>query len=141
MEKFKVELFKKEYGREFPSYKELSKNECNYLIDKIVKKYNLKDRNNIVSEITLKQSYLNNNANNNFNIVEILNELHIEPAKTIYLNWYKYDDIDVVDIETINDYFYDIWFPAADDIDFFDLNLNWILSVRHDGAIYYLIYT
>lgn len=41
-------------------------------------------------------------------------------------------------INELDKYFYDIWFPIADDIDLFDKSLSWILSIRHDGCITYI---
>ncbi len=39
---------------------------------------------------------------------------------------------------TFLNFFSDIWYPSLDDIEIFDLNLNWIVSVRHYGGIYYV---
>jgi len=36
-------------------------------------------------------------------------------------------------------FFSDIWYPSLDDIEIFDINLNWIISVRHYGDIYYFL--
>ncbi|WP_234399978.1 hypothetical protein [Campylobacter concisus] len=39
--------------------------------------------------------------------------------------------------DDLSKFFSDIWYPSLNDIEIFDINLNWIISVRHYGAIYH----
>ena len=61
--------------------------------------------------------------------------LNIKPNLQVYLNWYSFTDIDILNIIFLDKYFFDIWYPISDDIDIFDESLNWFLSIRHDGNV------
>jgi hypothetical protein len=138
METFKIDLFKKEYKIVFPNFVHLSENECLPLIAQISKKFDL-EINNLIQSISLRQSYLENiDAKDGFNLIETLNSISILPLAKIYINWYQFDNIDLLFTSDLNKYFYDIWFPSADDIDLFDESLNWIVSIRHDGIVSFL---
>ena len=56
----------------------------------------------------------------------------------MYINWSDFKDIDVLDLEDVLRYFYDIWFPGMDDIEIFDETFNWLVSIRHDGVVSYV---
>ncbi len=139
MEQFKVELFEEEYKIPFINYKELRNDECQVLYRKI---------NNIInSRINLtplkmvcileeKSKMISNfNANENFNLKECLNFLKIIPNESIYINWYRFDEIDELNFSDFNKFFDDIWFPEVDDINIFDSSLSWILSINHNGVV------
>ena len=101
-------------------------------------KYNL-EKSNIVKELASKQSfYYKANGEDNFKLINTLNDLNIKSLKRVFINWYKFDKIDELFIDDLDRYFGDIWFPSADDIDLFDDTLNWIFSMRHDGAISFI---
>jgi len=138
MEDFKIELFEQEYEINFPNFVHLSENECLLLINKISKRFDL-EINNLIQTISLRQSYMENiDAKDGFNLIETLNSISILPLPKIYINWYQFDNIDLLDTSDLNKYFYDIWFPSADDIDLFDESLNWLVSIRHDGIVSFL---
>lgn len=138
MEDFKIELFKQEYKINFPNFVHLTENECLLLITQISKKYDL-EINNLIQSISLRQSNLENiDAKDGFNLIDTLNSISILPLPKIYINWYQFDDIDLINTSDLNKYFDDIWFPSADDIDLFDESLNWIVSIRHDGNVCFL---
>ncbi|MDP3928567.1 MAG: hypothetical protein Q8R57_06055 [Bacteroidota bacterium] len=138
MEDFKIELFEQEYKINFPNFVHLSENECLLLINQISQRFDL-EINNLIQSINLRQSYLENiDAIFGFNLIETLNSISIYPLPKIYINWYQFDNIDLLDTSDLNKYFYDIWFPSADDIDLFDESFNWIVSIRHDGIVSFL---
>lgn len=135
MEDFKVDLFKEEYKINFPNYIHLPESDCLELIRVISKKYKISVES-LVKELNSIQSFLENvNAKDDFKLIDVLNRLSIKPSSQIYINWYRFDDIDVFDIIDLDKYFYDIWFSSSDDIDLFDKSLDWIISIRHDGCI------
>ena len=78
-------------------------------------------------------------ANSDFKLINTLKCLKIKYLDSLYLNWYKFDNIDAIALKDLDKYFYDIWYPGSDDIDIFDSNLTWIVSIRHDGYISFLI--
>jgi hypothetical protein len=55
--------------------------------------------------------------------------------KKVYLNWYRFDDIDQIDLAALDQYFSDIWYPGSDDLDVFDDSTDWIVSIAHFGKI------
>ena len=136
MEDFKIELFKKEYESEFPKFKHLNIEDSRFIEDRIIEKFNIINRKNLIDELCEKQSWIENfNVDENFELLNFLNSYSIDFDDEIYINWYKFDNIDKIKIIDLNNYFYDIWYPSADDIDLFDENLNWILTIRHDGSV------
>ena len=75
----------------------------------------------------------------NFKLIETLKNLKIQSSDKIFINWYRYDNIDSMTLDDLDTYFYDIWFAGPDDIDIFDRNLNWIVSIQHEGIVSYII--
>ena len=70
-----------------------------------------------------------------FNISNLMNKFRITPPDKVYINWYRFDEIDQMEFVDVARYFGDIWYPTSDDIELFDDSLTWILSVSHDGFI------
>lgn len=138
MQDFKIELFEKEYKINFPSYLHLSEQDSFSIRSKISGKYNLSihSLNKELSSIELPLEDIN--VEENFDISRIFEIIKLSPLSKIYINWYKFDDIDLFNLVDFNKYFYDIWFPSSDDIDIFDESLNWIISIRHDGFVSYI---
>lgn len=138
MDDFKIELFESEYDISFPFYKSVEEAKCESFIKVISQKYNI-NVSNLESELMLLQSfYEDSNALDEFKLMDTLAKLEINPLINVYINWYRFKDIDELNLNDLDKYFYDIWFPSADDIDIFDENLNWILSIRHDGCITFI---
>ena len=93
----------------------------------------------LVNEIRRNEIYINNfDANNeqDFNIKKIFQHLDKDVTFKVYINWFRFDNIDQMKFNDFSTYFYDIWFPSVDDIDLFDESYSWIVSIRHDGMIY-----
>jgi hypothetical protein len=138
MEKFKVDLFAGEYKIDFPEYSHLSESECLNLIERLSKIFDMNFMSNVANDLIQKQFFLENiNANDEFHLMKVFEKLNINPSLKTYINWYQFRDIDLIKTIDLDKYFYDIWFPSADDIDIFDENLNWIISIRHDGVVSY----
>jgi hypothetical protein len=138
MEEFKILLFESEYKLSFPGYEVLSTSACEKLINSIAGKHQI-DISNFEQQLTSMQSfYKRTDALEGFNLLNTLTELKIKPLSKVFLNWYRYEKIDVFKIDDVDNYFYSIWFPSSDDIDLFDESLSWILSIRHDGFIGYI---
>ena len=53
----------------------------------------------------------------------------------VYINWYRFDKIDIIDLSDLDRWFEYIWYPSVDDIEIFDLKCNRVLSIRHDGLV------
>ncbi len=59
----------------------------------------------------------------------------IIPGPVLYVEWGALRDIDRFQTDELDRYFYDVWYPAADDIEIFDDTLNWLVFVRHYGGV------
>ncbi len=64
-----------------------------------------------------------------------LSSLEIYWPEYVFINWYRYDDIDKVKFSDLANHFDDVWYPNVDDIDIFDETFTWVLSLTHYGVI------
>lgn len=71
-----------------------------------------------------------------FSILNTLNGIIKNANDKLFVNWYRYDEIDIFKAGDLSTYFDDIWFPDVDDIDIFDNSLDWIVTIRHDGQVF-----
>ncbi len=139
MEEFKLNIFKKNYGFDFPQFNHLSESESMLLRKRLCKKYGSTD-SSLVEDICLIQKCLPGiNAEEDFKLIKTLQYLKIQFLNDVFINWYRFDDIDKIALNEFDKYFYNIWYPAADDIDIFDDSLIWIVSIRHDGYVSYYL--
>jgi hypothetical protein len=65
-----------------------------------------------------------------FHLTAVFEKLGIS-ARKIYINWYRFDDIDEMSTGDLDRWFHDFWYPDSDDIELFDQSQNWLLFVRH----------
>lgn len=72
-----------------------------------------------------------------FDLAKLVQHLGINPAVDIYLNWYRFDEVDMISLGDVSAYWSDIWYPATDDVDIFDESCTWILSVSHAADVSY----
>ncbi|MGF7494324.1 heat-shock protein [Campylobacter concisus] len=112
----------------------------------------LKDKENLLHKFSLddvdeffkidKFSRLDgfNADEENFDLKAVFNKLDIATPNEICINFNKFESIDILHFDDLSKFFSDIWYPSLDDIEIFDLNLNWIVSVRHYGAIYHFTF-
>lgn len=139
MENFKKELFRKEYNTDFPFYDELKTEECIKIKEDIENKYQIQDRY-FDKDLSKMQIFFDklNAEDENFNFLNLIKELNLKEDNNIYVTWNSFVDIDKFSIKDFCKYFDDIWYPVADDIDVLNQDLSWIISIRHDGGIYYI---
>ena len=139
MDSFKIKLYEQEYNKPFPSFKHLTIRECEVIKKKFFFDFQGDNDLKLVNEIRRNEIYINNfDANNeqDFNIKKIFQHLDKDVTFKVYINWFRFDNIDQMKFNDFSTYFYDIWFPSVDDIDLFDESYSWIVSIRHDGMIY-----
>lgn len=141
METFKIEHFEKENPElQFPHYEQLEPEECHLLLKILAQKVGLSvDANglslvNRVAEIALPISNVDANADS-FDLARALAQTRITPQEHVYVNWYRYDNIDRLKFVELTEHFADVWYPSVDDIDIFDDTFQWVLSVTHDGRL------
>jgi hypothetical protein len=70
-----------------------------------------------------------------FRLSQVLWQLRISPPEDVFVNWYRFDDVDEIKFADLESHFSDIWYPSSDDIEVFDSSLTWLISVSHDGSI------
>ena len=138
MDQIKLENFRKEYGFEIPIIRSLSPGECLKIRENLLHKFSL---NNIDEFFKIdKFSRLDgfNADEENFDIKTAFSELGIAMPNEICINFNKFESIDILRFDDLSKFFSDIWYPSLDDIEIFDINLSFIISVRHYGRIYYV---
>jgi hypothetical protein len=139
MENFKIEHFKKDNpSKEFPWFKALSSDEARVVYEEISRKIGKNiDPDQLVIKIDEAGKPIKSfNANNeDFVLNKVFETLNISPTENVFINWYRFDNIDEICLEDLNLHFDDVWYPGSDDIDIFDANFSLILSVSHGGAI------
>ncbi|HWV16077.1 MAG TPA: hypothetical protein VN030_11670 [Cellvibrio sp.] len=130
-------------GKNFPKFTSLDINSVKKVRDAIAHKVNLEgsmtDLFFAQSIDTFSKICVGINAEDiGFSIKQTLLGLGINHLTYVYINWYRYDAIDELSIDGLDEFFDDIWYPAIDDIDIIDINLSWILSITHFGQVKFL---
>jgi hypothetical protein len=84
-----------------------------------------------------RQSFIEseNADSDSFDLRRVFEKLQIKPLDEVFINWYRFDQMDSISFDDLAKYFDDIWYPSADDIDIVDSSLEWILQIDHDGYI------
>jgi len=139
MEEFKLTNFKKQYGFQIPTLRHLSTKESEIIIAKLCSIYSVKKIELVLEKIynTFTPIKEIDFKVDNSHIVNLFVELGITAPEELLINWDKFEDIDSISFDVFNKYFSDIWYPIVDDIEIFDKELKWIISIRHDGIIFY----
>lgn len=57
--------------------------------------------------------------------------MNIHP-KSVLINFCRFDDIDEMKLDDLNKYFYDIWYPVAEDIEIFDRECSWMILISYE---------
>lgn len=144
MEKFKIELYEDVNGKNtFPSFKTLGKDECTPIQNNIRHLFDLPEDSTlleIVNKVEEVEVHLNvyDAQDDNFSLIPCFKDMGVVVSDNVYLNWYRYDEIDIMAADDLINNFDDIWFPSSDDLDIFDSSFEWILSVQHDGMIFWV---
>lgn len=146
MEEFKIKLFEEKNGKSsFPKHVNLNEQQCLDILNLLKSKYeDIKDFDslNFIKFLSDSQKFLLefNAESESFSLRQCIDKLKIKPNEEVYINWYRFDDIDKIRFSDLEMWFTDIWFPASDDIDIFDSSFDWLISIRHDGQVSYLIW-
>ena len=140
MESFKIEHFQKENPNEqFPYHRHLSDSEESALREKLFEKFGLNAASSpmdMFDAIDLIARDVGDANPDDFSLLEIIKTQEIECEENVFVSWYRFDDIDEFHLKELSKYFDDIWYPSSDDIEIFDRTCSWLISVRHDGAVF-----
>ena len=139
MDQIKLENFRKEYGFEIPIVRSLPAGECIKIRENLLYKFSLNDIDEFFKIDKFNKFDGFNADEENFDIKAVFSKLNIATPNEICINFNKFESIDILRFDDLFKFFSDIWYPSLDDIEIFDINLNWIISVRHYGEIYYFL--
>ena len=137
----KIENFERaKPGQSFPWFRHLNPKESEEIREALMGKLSLGAD---TDGLTLVQTLLDRSGAlegydagaDKFALLPVFEQLGLQPEEHVYINWHRFDDIDLISLKDLVSFFDDIWYPAADDLDIFDPSLNWILSVTHSGQI------
>ena len=141
MEEFKIEHFEKENpDTKFPWFEVLNDQELIELRNSLFSRLSIESSSDdkiLVQRINDAGVFVENvNASRmGFSLLGLLKSEDIESNDVVYVNWYRFDDVDRFKLNDLSQYFDDIWYPSSDDIDIFDSSLSWVISVSHSGEI------
>lgn len=142
MDQMKIDNYLRENpGQDFPSYVVLDKESCENIRSSLFKQLGLNPlvgNLKLVNEVDRRGDISDGIGydEENFDLKQALLSLGLGSyPEFVYINWYRYDDIDKIKLVDIVNNFEDILYPGVDDIDIFDDSLMWILSVSHGGRV------
>lgn len=140
MDQIKLENFRKEHGFDMLIIRSLSAAECLEIRENLLYKFSLQNIDEFFKIDKFSRLDGFNADEANFDIKAVFSKLNIATPNEICINFNKFESIDIFRFGDLDKFFSDIWYPSLDDIEIFDLNLNWIVSVRHYGAIYHFTF-
>ena len=140
MDQIKLENFRKEYGFRMPIIRSLSEAERLKIRENLLHKFSLDDIDEFFKIDKFSRLDGFNADEENFDLKAVFGKLNIATPNEICINFNKFESIDILRFNDLFKFFSDIWYPSLDDIEIFDINLSFIISVRHYGAIYYFTF-
>lgn len=141
MEPSKVEIFERERpGQPLPTLVRLGDAEAKRIRDALARKagldQNLEPLAFATALASLSRPVQGVNADDpDFDLASAFALVGITPGKYVYLDWYRFERIDLIAYAELSDHFDYIWYAGPDDIDLFDASLSWVVSVWHDGYL------
>jgi len=141
MEEAKIDNFNRENPEgSFPKYITLDSGSCADIHKSLSENLRLDvsaDSMTLVNEVDRLGEVCEgfNSEDDNFNLKKVLSSLEINWPEYIFINWYRYDNIDKMMLSDLTNHFDDVWYPDVDDIDIFDETFTWVLSITHYGQI------
>jgi len=144
MDQSKIENFKKTYPRrDFPKFEELAAKECQEVQRNVGDRLGLDEG---ASGLELLQALHDRGgllvgevpSEGSPDLRGLLRDVFERRRSHVLVNWYRFDEIDRIDLDCLARHFDDVWYPAVDDIEIFDESCSWFLLVSHDGVIRFI---
>lgn len=140
MQQVKIDNFLRYRDVSFPPFRSLSPAECRTIRHGIASRLGIPENAGAEDLVRRIDELVGNQlmppaVDPEFNLRRALMEAGVTTLETVFLNWYRYDDVDEMRLADVTRYFDDIWYPSSDDLDILDESLSWILTVRHDGEV------
>ena len=140
MDQIKLENFRKEHGFDMLIIRSLPAGECLKIRENLLHKFSLQNIDEFFKIDKFSRLDGFNAAAANFDLNALFSALDIATPNEICINFNKFESIDILHFDDLSKFFSDIWYPSLDDIEIFDINLSFIFSVRHYGAIYHFTF-
>lgn len=127
-------------GITFPSFKTVRGNDSWLHEEKIKISFNISQQARyagIFSQIENSSEKVKeiNVEGGNFELSDVFKMYGIQSNTNVFLNWGQFKEIDIISLELLSMFFYDIWYPGSDDIYVYDDSFSWIVNVTHYGAV------
>ncbi|GAA4354192.1 hypothetical protein GCM10023165_45160 [Variovorax defluvii] len=141
MDQHKIENFAKAHpGVAFPTYLHVDHSHASAIRDAIAKSIDSPELKGLALVKRLRAAAtevasLQGDAPA-FSIGRLLSERGLKRPEKVYLNWYRFDDIDQIGLADLDRHLSDIWYPGTDDLDVFDDSAAWIVSITHYGKVW-----
>ncbi len=145
MQQHKLDNFERQHGAPFPHIKQLSSDSCACVSATLRERLNLPpDATDleVVTALDRVQSVVEgvNALADGFDLYTVLPP-KIAEQDAVLINWYRFDQIDRVDLRVLVALFSDFWYPGADDIDIVDEAVSAVVSISHDGDVKRILFT
>lgn len=144
MENFKLEHFRTAHpGIRFPPYRSLTSDETADLRSSLARRLGLSNSADGLSVVTRlndvgRSRELANALSDSFDLGAVIEDIGLSPMKLVFINWYRLDDVDEMNIDDLVTYLDDIWYPGSDDVDIFDRTCAWVISISHEGIVQFV---
>ena len=139
MEAFKLVNFKHEHNTNMPIVRSIEGSECEAVCRSLFRNWHVNTLEEFFKkeeqEFVLLDDIHAEDDDLDWN--KVFNSIGIPVPNEVFINFERFNNIDVFLFKDFCKYFGDIWYPAADDIEVFDSSFNWIVSVKHYGAVHY----
>ena len=139
MEAFKLVNFKHEHNTNMPIVRSIEGSECEAVCRSLFRNWHVNTLEEFFKKEEQEFVLLDdiNAEDNDLDWNKVFNSIGIPVPNEVFINFERFNNIDVFLFKDFCKYFDDIWYPAADDIEVFDALFNWIVSVKHYGAVHY----
>ena len=139
MEAFKLVNFQHEHNTNMPIVRSIEGSECEAVCRSLFRNWHVNTLEEFFKKEEQEFVLLDdiNAEDNDLDWNKVFNSIGIPVPNEVFINFERFNNIDVFLFNDFCKYFDDIWYPAADDIEVFDASFNWIVSVKHYGLVHY----
>ena len=135
MQDIKLQNMKEDYSS-IPNYETFSEREAKAIVRALISVYSLGDiKESEAAEEILKKSVSVSLVNDDFSLTILGENLGIEIGESLFVSWDKFQEIDNINTEEFDEYFFDLWYEGIDNIGIFDSTLEWVIFIVRNGDI------
>ena len=139
MKAFKLVNFQHEHNTNMPIVRSIEGSECEAVCRSLFRNWHVNTLEEFFKKEEQEFVLLDdiNAEDDDLDWNKVFNSIGIPVPNEVFINFERFNNIDVFLFKDFCKYFDDIWYPATDDIEVFDASFNWIVSVKHYGAVHY----